>query len=54
MSQFLIYCDDLQEGMWFKNLNPRFNNATLKTIPANRHALSFFNKSFSQDKKNLL
>lgn len=40
MSQFLIYCDDLQEGMWFKNLNPRFNNATLKTIPANRHALS--------------
>ncbi len=39
MSQYLIYCDDLQEGMWFKNLDPRFIHARLETIPSNRRAL---------------
>lgn len=40
MSQFLIYCDDLQEGMWFKNLNPHFSNANLEVIPSSRKALA--------------
>lgn len=30
---FQIFCDSLQEGMWFKNLNPIFQAATLEIIP---------------------
>ncbi len=36
MSNFLIYCDDLQEGMWFKNLSSKFKNASLEIIPSRR------------------
>lgn len=28
-----IYCDSLQEGMWFKNLHEDFQNASLEVIP---------------------
>lgn len=39
MNNFLIYCDDLQEGMWFKNLSPKFQNASLEIIPSRRKDL---------------
>lgn len=39
MCSYTIYCDDLQEGMWFKNLNSHFVNAILKVIPSSRKEL---------------
>lgn len=40
MCSYIIYCDDLQEGMWFKKLNSHFANASLKVIPSSRKELS--------------
>lgn len=40
MNHFTIYCDDLQEGIWFKNLNPRFSSADLAIIPSSRRDLA--------------
>lgn len=40
MHNYLIYCDDLQEGMWFKNLNHRFDDAYLEIIPASRKTIN--------------
>ena len=31
---YTIFCDSLQEGLWFKNLNYHFNNAEIQTIPS--------------------
>lgn len=33
---FEIFCDSLQEGMWFKNLNPLFKDAQFVIIPNNK------------------
>lgn len=30
MADFTIYCDDLQEGIWFQELDPHFENAELE------------------------
>lgn len=40
MNHYMIYCDDLQEGMWFKNLNSHFSDANLEVIPSSRKALA--------------
>ena len=40
MHNYLIYCDDLQEGMWFKNLNSRFKDAYLEIIPSKRKTIN--------------
>ena len=34
MSDFTIFCDDYQEGIWFQSLNDHFKNATLEVIPS--------------------
>ena len=31
-----VFCDSLQEGMWFKNLHPDFANASLMVIPGSQ------------------
>lgn len=31
-----VFCDSLQEGMWFKNLHPDFANANLVVIPGSQ------------------
>lgn len=36
MSQFIIYYDDIQEGLWFQELHPKFSNAELKKIPGRK------------------
>ena len=36
MSDFLIYCDDFQEGIWFQSLNPHFIEAQMEVIPSQR------------------
>jgi len=33
---FEIFCDSLQEGMWFRNLHPNFKNAQFIVIPNNK------------------
>ena len=33
---FQIFYDSLQEGIWFKNLNPVFQRATLEIIPSTK------------------
>lgn len=33
---FTIYCDDLQEGLWFKNLNRAFNDSAIQIIPTRK------------------
>ena len=33
MNLFYIFCDSLQEGLWFKNLDPHLANAELLIIP---------------------
>lgn len=40
MNHYIIYCDDLQEGIWFKNLNSHFSNANLEVIPSRRKDLA--------------
>lgn len=40
MKNYLIYCDDLQEGMWFKNLSHRFDSVPLEIIPSNRKVIN--------------
>lgn len=30
---FIIYCDDLQEGLWFKNLNQAFKESAIHILP---------------------
>lgn len=39
MYDYVIYCDDLQEGIWFQNLNSRFADSKLEIIPQNRNAI---------------
>ncbi len=34
MAHYMIYCDDYQEGMWFKQLNPHLFDAILSVIPS--------------------
>ena len=36
MADFTIYCDDLQEGIWFQELDPHFENAELEVIPSKK------------------
>lgn len=36
MHNYLIYCDDYQEGYWFQSLDSRFDNAELEVIPSSR------------------
>lgn len=36
---YTIYCDDYQEGMWFKQLNPHFSSASLALIPSREPAI---------------
>lgn len=33
MHKFQVFCDSIQEGMWFKGLNPDFKDAELMIIP---------------------
>ncbi|MCI5868786.1 MAG: hypothetical protein MR224_04665 [Dorea sp.] len=33
---FEIFCDSLQEGMWFRNLHPSFSDANIEIIPNNK------------------
>lgn len=40
MHKYVIFSDDLQEGMWFKNLDSHFSNATLQIIPTRRNEIS--------------
>ena len=39
MSDFVIYCDDFQEGIWFKGLNDHFIDVQLEVIPARRNQI---------------
>lgn len=44
MHNFTIFCDDLQEGIWFQNLHSNFSSSSLSIIPSkqseiNQHAL---------------
>ena len=36
MSDFLIYCDDFQEGIWFQSLDEHLADAEMKVIPSRR------------------
>lgn len=38
MKQYQIYCDDYQEGMWFRELSPRLSGAELTEIPSYKKA----------------
>lgn len=39
MSNYLIYCDDFQEGIWFQSLDNRLANAKLEVIPSQREQI---------------
>lgn len=39
MKDLIIYCDDLNEGIWFKSLNSIFEEAELIIIPSNVQAV---------------
>lgn len=36
MSDFLIYCDDFQEGIWFQSLDAHLADAEMEVIPSQR------------------
>lgn len=40
MKQFTVFCDDYQEGIWFKRLDPHLSDARLSIIPASRSNIS--------------
>lgn len=65
MHNYKIYCDDLQEGLWFKNLNNRLKNAELEIIPSRKTDIATSNLSevlkydrpdiiLQDDEKNIL
>lgn len=39
MPDYLIYCDDFQEGIWFQSLDNRLANAELEVIPSQRNRI---------------
>ena len=39
MSDYLIYCDDFQEGIWFQSLDARLTDAKLEVIPSQREKI---------------
>lgn len=39
MDKFTIYCDDIQEGIWFQNLNSIFSESELSIIPTSKKAI---------------
>lgn len=40
MADFTIYCDDLQEGIWFQELDSHFEDADLEVIPSRKSDIS--------------
>ena len=40
MADFTIYCDDLQEGIWFQELDPHFENAELENCASHSRYFS--------------
>ena len=39
MAEFLIYCDNLQEGIWFQEMDPHFDKAKIKIIPKSKEEI---------------
>ena len=49
MSDYLIYCDDFQEGIWFQSLDDRLADAELEVIPSQKaqiERLGLYNRMF--------
>ena len=42
MTEFTIYCDDLQEGIWFQELDSHFENAELEIIPSKKSKITYY------------
>lgn len=49
-----IYCDDLQEGIWFKNLSPHFNKSEIKTIKEKSVNHSYVERFLRYDRPDII
>lgn len=49
-----IYCDDLQEGLWFKNLSNYFNKSEVKTIKVKGTNPSYVDRFLRYDKPDII
>lgn len=49
-----IYCDDLQEGLWFKKLLAHFNESEIKTIKAKGANPSYIERFLRYDRPDII
>lgn len=54
MSNFVIYYDSIQEGLWFQDLHPALKNAELKPFPSVNNGSSLITKALSYDRPDII